>query len=455
MTRAPLYPLDRESDWLQRYARLPLHQGTVRVAANQDDGPDGLADIFRRMRAACGHSAARPEDLVYRGSFLIPAQGNALIILHSEERQVFSRVFGTGLTMRGECEEGPFELQCPEYYVRDCSRGKEQQDWAVAEPVNKPVRITYGPSRLIASVQAVINNFDFEHGNVRGLPGTESLRIEACGRTIQFCWREDHEQLRRLVATQVLRTTALTTFQFDAWDGATTEELAEFADNIAGLCGIVGQQHTGIPVLSFLDGAGKVVERRVREPLESRFRSGAAIRWLHFEDGMPMLFKECFEEYVRMSKSDMWRRLPSFIMSAEDSPYLEQRVASLMAGVELFLRHSLTEAGYLTANDVKMLPELIGMARGQLRWNVPRHYTKGNRHSRLRNAVAHANELPDDPPDVRYDFDKWLLFLTRRFLIRLGFKGKVASPRGGIACSSPVDAFGQEDNDFSHWSDGV
>jgi len=96
----------------------------------------------------------------------------------------------------------------------------------------------------------------------------------------------------------------------------------------------------------------------------------------------------------------------------------------------------------------KTLPELIGAARGVLRWDVPNHYTARERHRRLRNAVAHGDELPDDASAVRRDFDKWRLFLLRRLLIRMGFRGKVRSPEKGWASLSRVDNFEEGHNSF-------
>ena len=151
-----------------------------------------------------------------------------------------------------------------------------------------------------------------------------------------------------------------------------------------------------------------------------------------------------------MQQSNLWRRMPSFFASIEDSPYLEQKYATLMAAVELLIRSSLIEGSYLTPSEAesKTLPKLIGMARGKLRWNVPAHYTEAERYRKTRNAVDHGGPLPHESGQVRGDFDKWKLFLCRRLFIRLGFDGKIASPQNGFASSSPVEEFSKEHNAF-------
>jgi hypothetical protein len=142
--------------------------------------------------------------------------------------------------------------------------------------------------------------------------------------------------------------------------------------------------------------------------------------------------------------------MPFLFAAIEDPPYLEQKIATLMAAVELFIRNALTEDGRLTKEqiDSKSLPELIGAAGNLLGWDIHKHYTTQERYRLLRNATAHGNALPGDIADARHDFDKWHLFLARRYFIRLGYKGSVASPQRGFASSSLVDDFSEENNCF-------
>ncbi len=172
---------------------------------------------------------------------------------------------------------------------------------------------------------------------------------------------------------------------------------------------------------------------------------------MHADKGLPRLFRQCFDEHCRMQRTELWGRLPSLYAAIEDSPYLEQNYATLMMAVEMVIRGSLIEGGHLSLAEAeaKTLPHLIGLARGMLRWDVPRHYTEGERHRKTRNAVAHGGSLPHDIDQIRADFDKWKLFLLRRLFIRLGFDGEVASPEKGWASSSLVDEFSEECNSFT------
>ena len=95
------------------------------------------------------------------------------------------------------------------------------------------------------------------------------------------------------------------------------------------------------------------------------------------------------------------------------------------------------------------LPKPIGCCRNLLGWDIPKHYTAGEMIRLLRNAVMHGGELPTkDSGDFRNAFDRWNLFLFRRVLMRLGYGGRVCSPYGQFAASSPVDDFSEQHNTF-------
>jgi hypothetical protein len=175
---------------------------------------------------------------------------------------------------------------------------------------------------------------------------------------------------------------------------------------------------------------------------------------LHAPDGLPQFFRQCFEEHCRLLQSSRWGKMPLFYASIEDPPYMEQKYATLMAAVELFIRNSLIEGGQLQAAEAesKTLPKLIGMARakgvGKLQWDLPQHYTQAERYRETRNAVAHGGSFPQAASETRWDFDKWMLFLRRRLFMRLGFDGHIASPSGGWRSASPVHDFSEEHNSF-------
>jgi hypothetical protein len=279
--------------------------------------------------------------------------------------------------------------------------------------VNHPATVCYGDPRPIARVSAVINNFDFENGNVatdaQNSTDKTILRVQAAGRTVDFARRGDYEQVKTLLTIGALHSASLTEFSFAAWDGASDGELAAFAHNIAGLCSLVARQQARVPALSFIDGEGHPVKRLLGDVIESRFRRDYVLRFLHFEDGLPKLFVQCFDEYAKLMESDLWRRLPAFCAVVEDGVYLEQRCATLMSGLELLLRNSLIEGGLTPEEaEAKFFPELISAAKNRLGWHIPRHYTSGERTRLLRNAVSHGGPLPQAPAQVVHDLQKCL-----------------------------------------------
>jgi hypothetical protein len=344
------------------------------------------------------------------------------------------------------------------FHIDATSTKSHERSWAIASPVNQPATITYAEPRPIATVCAVINNFFFEYGNCtgndRGPSGRSTLRVEALGRMIEFRRRPHYDELMTLLAVGALRSAALTECSFAAWEGATEGDLIDFADDVARLCCIVARQHTGIPVLSFIASDGSVVRRTIRNPVESQFRRNYALRQLHVYGGLPKLFRDCFDEHRALDRTDLWKTLPWSCASIEDAPYVEQRYATVMGGVEFLIRSSLIEAGVCTQPEAakKSFPQLIAAARSLLRWDIPKHYTSRDRSRAMRNAVAHGGPLPEAPESVRHDLDKWSLFLTRRLLMRLKFDGLIASPHWGHASTSPVSDFSEDHNSFGRKS---
>jgi len=355
----------------------------------------------------------------------------------------------------GKSSDGPFELHCPTYYVNVVSGPFEEPGWAIGSPVNAPLTITYGPPRPPATIVAVVNNFDFEDGNIQKEDSSGSrrdlLRVTASGRLVDFVWRDDRAQVRRLLDAGILRTASLTTLSFEAWPQAREEELIDFAVDVASLCGIVTKQHTGLPVISLLDSEGAPIKRLVGNPVESDFRRGSILPVLHRDqDGLPQIFRQCFAEHVKLRKSPLWNRISSYLADIEDHPYLEGKIATLMPALELLLRSSLVEAGVCStdAAKTKSLPGLLGMARRRLTWDIPQHYTVRESYRILRNAVMHGHSLPSGAEETRREFDKWHLFLLRQVLIRLGYDGRVQCPCRGFVSSSPVNDFSAEFNSF-------
>jgi len=402
------------------------------------------------------HSPPTPNitELQLDASFVIPETGDCLILLRGPAGIGLTRNFGEQLTIIGECPNGPFRFECPQFYVDAAGNDGKTSSWAIAKAINAPATITYGESRPIARAAGIINNFDFESGNIAtgegNSLGKRVLRVQAAGHAVDFKWRDDYEERRLLLRIGVLRSAALCEFSFDAWEGVSETELSTFAYNIAGLCSLVARQHTRISVLTFSDQLGRPIKRMLGNVLESRFRDDYILRFLHLDRGLPQLFTQCFEEYAKIMTSELWRRLPAYCAAIDDAPYLEQRCATLMAGLELLLRSSLAEANCASKKqlDKMKFSELLGAARKKLGWQIPGHYTAKERARLLRNAVSHGGPLPQAPAQVVHDLQKWSLFLMRRLLIRLGFNGRVASPERGYNGSSEVDDFSEEHNSF-------
>jgi len=446
-------PFENDCDWLLRYCRLPLHVGRGRVERHGNpDSPN--AQVWRKFGQLMRGSQSPPPESGFAAAFFLPVDSNLRIFLSWPNDDRLGKSFGENLTVKGNTADGEFELACPEYYVKLASDTREQPGWAVAESVNKPAIISYGEARSVSSVTAMMNNFDFENGNCTDSSDSEApqvLRVEAAGTTVDFAWRPERGELRRLVDAGLLANSSFVTFSFAAWSGASIDELSQFAYRISSFCQYVVRQHTAIPLLSFFDGEGRVVSRSSNTVLRSKFRDDCALPVMHLDDGLPQLFRESFDEHCRMQQSQLWRLMPSHIASVEDPPYLEQKYASLMAAVELLIRSSLIENGHMNAAEAesKTLPELVGMARGVMRWTVPKHYTAADRYRETRNAVDHGAELPHDSRLVRADFDKWKLFLLRRLFMRLGFTGRLTSPKDGWKSFSAVEEFSEEHNSFS------
>ncbi|MBN9524226.1 hypothetical protein J0H58_37895 [bacterium] len=139
----------------------------------------------------------------------------------------------------------------------------------------------------------------------------------------------------------------------------------------------------------------------------------------------------------------------------EEGVFLESRIGTVMVAVELLLRLSLEEAGetmrgkLLNDKDPPGIGDLISAARGRLRWDIPKHYTKLERYRHTRNAVAHGRDLPCTPREALDLLQKWGLFLYRRLFIRLGYTHELWSASKGFSTTSDVADFSEEVNDFT------
>ena len=450
MHSQPLYPLQAEADSLLRHCKLPLHIGQATIGGQPGLDPDHpLIKLYTHFNP----NAPTLADVTFDAAFLMPAAGDCLIFLQCRSDFRLHRNFGTDLAVNGESSDGPFRLHSSQFYVDAEGEGPNERRWAIARPINRPAELTYGEPRPIARVQALINNFDFESGNEPKDSGKRDiLRVRAAGRIVDFVRREGYEQIKTLLKIGASAPAPLVAFSFDVWDNSSEAELADFAFQIAGLCGLVARQHTGIPLLSFLDREGRPIKRLLIRPLESPFREGYILQHLQLDRGLPQLFDQCFENYRKLMKSDRWATMHAYCKTVLDPPYLEQKCATLMSGLERLMRNSLVEAKRRSDKEAEALriPRIFRAVEKQLGWEIPTHYSTDDRAKNLRNAVAHGGPLPLPPDQARNDLDKWSLFLIRRVLMHLGFGGLVRSPnlKAGEWQESPVDDFSEDHNSF-------
>ena len=388
-----------------------------------------------------------------RGSaeFLLPADSQAIVDLRTET--TLTSNIGRELIIEGTTEGTPFRLECP--HVHLCSHVELSPGvHSLLSPVNGAVRIQYGHERPIARVTALMNNFNYRYGDsvktgARGFTriGTP-LGVNAGNRRPTFRLRPDHEQLLALVRARVLRSASLVEIAFDALPGESEERLLAFTADVAALCTFAAGSGVSVAMLDLLDAESALVRRVVPQPVTSHYRHNHVVD----DDDLAQLFSECFDEYAKIKESHRaWMKLASYCGSLEDPPFLEQKFAALMMAIEFFVRNSLIEQGQTEESITSLdFPALIGAARKHLGWEIPKHYMARHTIRLLRNAVMHGGELPTkDNTEFRLLFDKWRLFLFRRVLIRLGYRGKVVSPHKGWASSSEVADFRQEHNSFT------
>jgi hypothetical protein len=412
---------------LQRFARLPLHvgRGTLQV--------DGVTVL--------GHA-----------EFILPAEGNALVAFLGESRTLtLGGDFASDLVIQGAGTEGHFRIHCPQCYTRRPSAGTDS-GYSLISPVNRPVQVDYGSERQVRRCTVLLNNFDYGDGDARvtGAAVTRQgtpLRIDVNGRQVEFRWRPEHDEVLQLVRAHVLSSASLAEFCFEASAQEDDEQLMQFARDVAAICTVARGASVTIAMLEMRDGDDVVVRRVLPQAVQSQYRGHEVVADEHLQ----RLFRETFSNYVTMRQNHPpWSKLPSYVGSIEDCPYLEQKFASLMMALEFFMRNCLIEAGQ-SEDAVSSLTfhELIGATKSRLSWNVPKHYSVGQATRLLRNAVMHGGELPTkDNVEFRRQFDKWRLFLYRRVLVRLGYTGEVVSPFQGIESSSPVEDFSPEHNSF-------
>jgi hypothetical protein len=416
---------------------------------------------FDRISPHRGESTFRLDGDDYSGQaeFILPADRRAMVVLRNLNKNP-SQNMGSDLVVAGECDSGAFRLECSTVFVYPRSGDVVAPDiGCLAAPINGPVRISYGRPRDVATATVVLENFDYECGDSNDFGGGFTrigtpLSVIVAGRQLTFRHRPLHNDLLPLVKAGLLLSAAVTEFSTEPLPDESDEELLAFGRDVASLCTFAIGAGVNVALAEWNDAAGAAVRRVVPQPVAARFRRNEIID----DFSLPEFFESTSAEFIGMKKvHPAWSRLASYCGSLEDAPFLEQKFASLVMALEFFMRNSLLESGqpedWVARRDFN---ELIGAVRKHLAWDVPKHYVAKDTIRLVRNAVLHGGELPTkDSAEFRWLFEKWRLFLFRRVLMRLGYKGEVASPHKGWRSSSLVDDFSEEHNTFTPRESGA
>ncbi len=433
-----------------------IHYSVIAMAASLD--PFDPFETIRRYARLAPHVGTATlefggETLSGTAEFLLPASGQALVAFRPDAK-LTSQDFGRDLLIEGTTSDGDFRLVAPHVYVRTPVTDDSGHGCSLVSPVNAPATIWYRHGGVATRAIALLNHFDYEYGDAIEMDGSGFTRIgtplalDTGDRRITFRHRPDYGHLSAMVRAGILRSASLVDVVFDIDADESDETVSAFAYDVSELCTFAAGTAVSVAALSLVDANGRVVRRVVPQPVGSRYRATEIVD----DFALPDFFSATFVEYRRMKQIHTpWRRLASYCGTLEDSPYLEQKFASLMMALEYFMRNSLIEGGQ-TESRVAGLDflQLIGATRKDLGWQVPKHYVARHTVRLLRNAVIHGGELPTkDSSEFRLLFDKWRLFFFRRVLMRLGYRGRVVSPHRGWAARSRVDDFSEEHNSFT------
>lgn len=392
------------------------------------------------------------ETFTGTAEFTLPVSGQAIIGLISTG-ELSDQDLGENLVIEGHGDDGPFTITCPCVHVKHVDKtARKRGGWSLISPTNAPARIDYHHGHGATKVAVLLNNFDYECGDaVESSGGWTRIATPFASnigdRAVVFSHTPVSIDIRPLASTRVIRTASLVECTFPMRDGEGDDDLLAFATDIAGLCTLAAGGTVGVALLTLLDDDGRAVRRIVPQPVISGYRRNEIVedRWL------PQFLSSTYPAFITMKQAHApWRKLVSYCGSLDDPPYLEQKFASLMMALEFFIRNCLIERGKSEKVVAALeFQQLIGAARRELGWDIPKHYMVKGTVRIWRNAIVHGGELPDaDTKAFRRLFDKWRLFLFRRVLIRLGYQGEVASPHKGWASSSPVGEFTEEQNAF-------
>lgn len=394
------------------------------------------------------------DNYAGEAEFFVPAGGSAVVEVRGLDGEP-AQDFGADLLMVGDGPLGPFRLECQQVYVTpQTKRAKSGSASCLVAPINGPVLVTYGDDlRAPVAIRIALNNFNYMYGDPVHENGGFTrvgtpLVVSASGRRLTFAHTPRHLEVLSLLKAGVLSQAPITECGFSLNADEPDDEVVALGLDVASLCTFAAGGGVSGAMFDWLDETGGCVRRLVPQPVTSRFRRNDIIEdWR-----LPDFFDATFAEFRRMkARHPAWRRLAAHCGALEDAPFLEQKLASLIMALEFFMRNCLLECGHPSTWVSRLdFTELIGAARKHLAWEVPKHYVTRDTIRLVRNAVMHGGELPTkDSTELRLLFDKWRLFLFRRTLMRLGYRGSVVSPHKGWRASSPVADFSEECNSYT------
>jgi hypothetical protein len=443
-------PFPPSLQYLLLQPSFPPHDG--QVTSGRFDGRL-MGEFVQNVNGSDRHPL---EDAhrTYRGIVFATITGKCLIAVQGP-RNHFSTNFGSDLRVEGVYQGRVFTFVAPHFYCRREPGFSDSEEWVLFEPVNSPAVLTYQTAGKVTHARCLQLNFTIERDASQPTP---PLLVQACGREISFAPAPMSPDVLRLLRVGGIASAPTTVIRFPVNETDAAADVAGLAWNATKFCGLVAQQFTPPIRLEWVDANEEPARIEFYSTVRSTFnkRGGYLLVGLDFpKGGLADFFSECFDEFIRLQQDAKWRRLFNFAWAYEDTVFLECRIGTVMIAVELLLRLSLEEAGetmrgrLLDDKDPPGIGDLISAARGRLRWDIQKHYTKLERYRKIRNAIAHGRDLPCTTREALDFLQKWGLFLYRRLFMRLGYTREIWSASKGFSTTSGVADFREEVNDFT------
>jgi hypothetical protein len=436
--------------YLMLHPSFPAHEGEV-TAGEFDSG--AMSEFIHSLRA---HFRKSPEaeNRRYPSILFATISGECFVAVRGP-RNHFQTNLGSNLRLEGTHEGRPFTFIAPRFCCRRESGFTDNEEWVLFEPINEPAVLTYQACDKAVAARCLQLNFTVSEDPDRQ---ARPLSVQAGGREVCFESVAHSRDILHLLQSGGLSSAPTSVIRFPLHDGESEQQTTELAWNIASFCGLAARQLTPPVRLDWVTDRNEPVRVEFYSPIRATFRKAnrSLLPGLHFcRGGLADFFHQCFDSFVALHRDPSWLTVFNLAWTYDDGVFLENRIAAVMAAVELLLRVSLEEeqgriqSKLLERKEPPKLGELIGAAKGHLRWSIPKHYVRLDLHLQTRNAAVHARSLPCSPREALDQLQKWGLFLYRRILMRLGYTGQVWAAGKGFSMLTQVDDFSEEANDFT------